>query len=76
MTRYQAADAERCSGEGGGRPERGSGQDRQARPVEAAEASIESNGANVQRLVQLTGFQRIVAPFSGTSSSGTWTSER
>jgi RND family efflux transporter MFP subunit len=65
MTRYQAADAEgavakeavdqsvaaaRTAGAG----------------LAAAEASIESNGANVQRLVQLTGFQRIVAPFSGT----------
>ena len=34
--------------------------------VAAAEASVESNRANVQRLVDLTGFQRVVAPFAGT----------
>jgi RND family efflux transporter MFP subunit len=34
--------------------------------VAAAEASVESNLANVQRLEQLTSFQRVRAPFSGT----------
>jgi RND family efflux transporter MFP subunit len=34
--------------------------------VAAAEANVESNRANVKRLVALTSFQRVVAPFSGT----------
>ena len=34
--------------------------------VAAAEANVESNQANVQRLEQLTSFQRVLAPFSGT----------
>jgi membrane fusion protein, multidrug efflux system len=34
--------------------------------VAAAEASVESNRANVQRLVDLSGFQRVLAPFAGT----------
>jgi RND family efflux transporter MFP subunit len=34
--------------------------------VAAAEATVESNSANVQRIEQLTSFERVVAPFSGT----------
>jgi multidrug efflux pump subunit AcrA (membrane-fusion protein) len=34
--------------------------------VAAAEANVESNQANVRRLEQLTSFQRVLAPFSGT----------
>jgi RND family efflux transporter MFP subunit len=34
--------------------------------VAAAEAVVESNQANVRRLLDLTGFQRVVAPFAGT----------
>jgi RND family efflux transporter MFP subunit len=34
--------------------------------VAAAEATVASNQANVQRLQQLTSFERVVAPFSGT----------
>jgi RND family efflux transporter MFP subunit len=34
--------------------------------VAAAEANVESNQANVQRLEQLTSFQRVLAPFRGT----------
>ena len=34
--------------------------------VAAAEAVVESNRANVRRLVDLTGFQKVVAPFAGT----------
>ena len=34
--------------------------------VAAADANVESNGANVQRLETLTSFQRVVAPFAGT----------
>jgi RND family efflux transporter MFP subunit len=34
--------------------------------VAAAEANVESNRANVQRLQELTSFQRVLAPFNGT----------
>jgi len=34
--------------------------------VAAAEANVQSNQANVQRLEQLTSFERVVAPFTGT----------
>jgi len=34
--------------------------------VAAAEANVTSNTANVQRLLELTSFQQVVAPFSGT----------
>jgi len=34
--------------------------------VAAAEANVESNKANVQRLRELTSFQRVLAPFDGT----------
>ena len=34
--------------------------------VAAAEASVESSRANVQRLMDLTGFERVLAPFAGT----------
>jgi multidrug efflux pump subunit AcrA (membrane-fusion protein) len=34
--------------------------------VAAAEAYVESNKANVQRLLELTSFQRVLAPFNGT----------
>ena len=34
--------------------------------VAAAEASVESFRANMQRLTELTGFERVVAPFAGT----------
>jgi RND family efflux transporter MFP subunit len=34
--------------------------------VAAAEASVESNRANAQRLLELTGFERVLAPFAGT----------
>ena len=34
--------------------------------VAAAEASVESFRANVRRLLDLTGFQRVLAPFAGT----------
>jgi RND family efflux transporter MFP subunit len=33
--------------------------------VAAAEANVESNKANVQRLLELTSFQHVIAPFSG-----------
>src|SRR5438094_394613 len=36
------------------------------RPQPAAEANVESNRANVQRLQEMTSFQRILAPFNGT----------
>ena len=34
--------------------------------VAAAEASVESFRANVQQLMELTGFERVLAPFAGT----------
>jgi RND family efflux transporter MFP subunit len=34
--------------------------------VAAGEASVESSRANVQRLVEMTGFERVLAPFAGT----------
>jgi RND family efflux transporter MFP subunit len=34
--------------------------------VAAAEATVEANQANVRQLQDLTGFQRVVAPFAGT----------
>jgi RND family efflux transporter MFP subunit len=34
--------------------------------VAAAEANVESYKANVQRIVELTSFQRVIAPFNGT----------
>jgi RND family efflux transporter MFP subunit len=34
--------------------------------VAAAEASVESNRANAQRVLELTGFERVLAPFAGT----------
>lgn len=34
--------------------------------VAAAEANVESNQANVRQLEQMTSFQRVLAPFSGT----------
>jgi len=34
--------------------------------VAAAEANVESNKANVQRFLEMTSFQRVLAPFDGT----------
>lgn len=65
MTRYQAADAESAVAKEAVDQAVAAARTAAA-ALEAAEASVESNAANVQRLVRLTGFQRVVAPFSGT----------
>jgi membrane fusion protein (multidrug efflux system) len=65
MGRYQAADAERAVAIEAVDQSVSTFRTAEA-AVAAAEASVESNRANVQRLVELNSFQRVVAPFSGT----------
>jgi membrane fusion protein (multidrug efflux system) len=65
LARYQAADAEGAVAKQAVDQSAAAHQTAQA-AVAAAEANVESNRANVQRLVELTSFQRVVAPFSGT----------
>ena len=64
MNRYQAADAEKAVAIEALDQSVGAYRNGQA-AVAAAEANVESNRANVQRLEQLTSFQRVLAPFSG-----------
>ena len=65
MDRYRAADAEKAVAVEAVDQSVAAHRTAQA-GLAAAEASVESNRANVQRLVELTSFQRVVAPFSGT----------
>jgi RND family efflux transporter MFP subunit len=65
MARYQAADAEAAVAKQALDQSVATFRTAQA-AVAAAEATVKSNGANVQRLQELTGFQRVVAPFDGT----------
>jgi RND family efflux transporter MFP subunit len=65
MDRYKAADAERAVAVEAVDQSVATYRTAEA-AVAAAEATVESNRANVQRLVELTSFQRVVAPFSGT----------
>jgi RND family efflux transporter MFP subunit len=65
MGRYQAADSEKAVAIEALDQSVAAFRTAQA-SVAAAEASVESNLANVQRLEQLTSFQRVRAPFSGT----------
>jgi RND family efflux transporter MFP subunit len=65
MGRYQAADAEKAVAIEALDQSVGAFRTAQA-SVAAAEANVESNHANVQRLEQMTSFQRVIAPFSGT----------
>jgi len=65
LARYQAADAEGAVAKQAVDQSAAAHQTAQA-SVAAAEANVNSNRANVQRLRELTGFQRVVAPFSGT----------
>jgi len=65
MARYQAADAERAVAKEAVDQSVAAVKTAQA-AVAAAEASVESNRANVQRLLELTSFERVVAPFAGT----------
>jgi multidrug efflux pump subunit AcrA (membrane-fusion protein) len=65
MARYQAADAEGAVAKQALDQNVSAHRTAQA-AVAAAEANVESNRANVQRLQELTSFQRVLAPFSGT----------
>jgi RND family efflux transporter MFP subunit len=65
MERYKAADAEKAVAIEA--LDRSVGAFRTAQSsVAAAEANVESYRANVRRVEQLTSFQRVLAPFSGT----------
>jgi multidrug efflux pump subunit AcrA (membrane-fusion protein) len=65
MARYEAADAEGAVAKQAVDQSVATFRTAQA-SVAAAEANVQSFRANVQRLVDLTSFQRVVAPFSGT----------
>jgi RND family efflux transporter MFP subunit len=65
LARYQAADAEGAVAKQALDQNAAAHQTARA-TVAAAEANVNSNRANVQRLRELTAFQRVVAPFSGT----------
>src|SRR5712692_8984524 len=65
MARYEAADAEGAVAKQALDQSVSTYRTAQA-AVAAAEANVESNRANVQRFQELTSFQRILAPFSGT----------
>src|SRR3989475_7786444 len=65
MARYEAADAEGAVAKQALDQSVSTHRTAQA-AVAAAEANVESNRANVQRLQEMTSFQRIVAPFNGT----------
>ena len=65
LARYQAADAEGAVAKQALDQNAAAHQTARA-TVAAAEANVNSNRANVQRLREMTAFQRVVAPFSGT----------
>jgi RND family efflux transporter MFP subunit len=65
VARYQAADAEAAVAKVLVDQSVATHRTTQA-AVAAAEANVESNKANVQRLLELTSFQRVLAPFDGT----------
>jgi RND family efflux transporter MFP subunit len=65
MERYKAADAEKAVAIEALDQSVAAFRTAQA-SVAAAEANVESNHANVRQLEQLTSFQRVLAPFSGT----------
>ncbi len=65
MDRYKAADAEKAVAIEALDQSVGAFRTAQA-AVAAAEANVESNRANVRQLEQMTSFQRVLAPFSGT----------
>src|SRR5256885_15926709 len=64
MGRYEAADAEGAVAKQAVDQSVAAYRTAQA-AVAAAEANVHSNRANVQRLQELTSWQRVVAPFSG-----------
>jgi multidrug efflux pump subunit AcrA (membrane-fusion protein) len=65
MNRYKAADAEKAVAIELVDQSVGAFRTAQA-AVAAAEATVESSRANVRQLEQLTSYQRVLAPFSGT----------
>jgi RND family efflux transporter MFP subunit len=65
MARYEAADAEAAIAKQALDQSVSAHRTAQA-AVAAAEANVESNKANVQRFQEMTSFQRVLAPFSGT----------
>src|SRR5437899_1049952 len=65
MGRYEAADAEGAVAKQALDQSVSTYRTAQA-ALAAAEANVESNRANVQRYEEMTSFQRILAPFSGT----------
>jgi multidrug efflux pump subunit AcrA (membrane-fusion protein) len=65
MARYKAADAEKAVAIELVDQSVGAFRTTQA-AVAAADASVESSRANVRQLVQLTSYQRVLAPFNGT----------
>jgi RND family efflux transporter MFP subunit len=65
MARYKAADDEKAVAVEAVDQSVGAFRNAQA-SVAAAEASVQSFRANVNRLEQLTSFQRVLAPFNGT----------
>src|SRR5256885_16699457 len=64
MGRYEAADAEGAVAKQAVDQSVSAYRTAQA-AVAAAEANVQSNRANVQRLRELTSWQRVLAPFSG-----------
>jgi RND family efflux transporter MFP subunit len=65
MERYRAADAENAVAKQAVDQSVASARTAQA-AVAAAEATVESNVANVGRLQELTSYERVVAPFAGS----------
>ena len=65
MARYEAADAEGAVAKQALDQSVATYRTAQA-AVAAAEANVESNRANVQRYLEMTSFQRVLAPFNGT----------
>ena len=65
MARYQAADKERAVAKEA-LDQSVAGHRTAGAAVAAAQATVESNEANVRRLEELTSFERVVAPFGGT----------
>jgi RND family efflux transporter MFP subunit len=65
MARYEAADAEGAVAKQALDQSVSTHRTAQA-AVAAAQANVESNKANVQRLRDMTSFQRVLAPFNGT----------
>src|SRR5437867_1418887 len=65
LARYEAADAEDAVAKQAVDQSVSAHRTAQA-SVAATEANVKSNKANVQRLQELTSFQRVLAPFNGT----------